>query len=44
MVIRFEYEGQQFEISTIHPDSSCGKPVLLIDGELTELDVTLDAS
>ena len=43
MVIRFEYDGHSFEISTIHADSRAGKPVLLIDGELTDLDVDLDS-
>lgn len=43
MVIRFKYDGHLFEISTVHADSSCGKPVLLIDGEVTDLDVDLDS-
>ncbi len=44
MVLRFEYDGHTFEVSTVHPASSYGKPVLLIDGELTDLDVSLDSA
>ena len=43
MVIRFEYDGHSFEISTVHAESNCGKPVLLIDGEITDLNVDLDS-
>lgn len=35
--IRFEYDGKEFCITTEHSASSYGQPVVLVDGELTNI-------
>lgn len=36
MIIRFEHDGTRFEITTEHPAASYGRPVVLVDGTLTD--------